>query len=107
LGFFNNGDSFNLYFKWVYFFLFGKKGLEWLGNLELYQPHNKPLKNLLETYEVICQKVSETDWLIREVMATDRDCQLLLTIPGRGFSGCVGKGRDRGYRKISDIFTSL
>jgi transposase len=33
---------------------------------------------------VICQKVSETDWLIKEIMVADRDCQLLKTIPGIG-----------------------
>jgi len=69
--------------------LFGKKGLEWLGSLELCEPDNKLLKNLLETYEVICQKISETEWLIKEIMAKDRDCQLLLTIPGIGDFLCV------------------
>jgi transposase len=33
---------------------------------------------------VICQRVSETDRLIKEIMAADRDCQLLKTIPGIG-----------------------
>jgi transposase len=64
--------------------LFGKKGLEWLRSLVVCEPDNKLLKSLLETYEVICQKVSETDWLIKEIMAADRDCQLLKTIPGIG-----------------------
>lgn len=64
--------------------LFGKKGLEWVGNLELSEPDNKLIKNLLETHEVICQRVSETDRLIKEIMAADRDCQLLKTIPGIG-----------------------
>lgn len=69
--------------------LFGKKGLEWLKSQELCEPDNKLLENLLEIYEVISQKVSETDWLIKEIMGEDSDCQLLKTIPGIGDFLCV------------------
>jgi transposase len=64
--------------------LFGKRGLEWLRSLELCEPDNKLLKNLLETHEVICQKIGQTEWRIKEIMAKYRDCQLLKTIPGIG-----------------------
>lgn len=64
--------------------LFGKRGLEWLRSLELSEPDNKLLKNLLETHEVICQKIGQTEWRIKELMAKYRDCQLLKTIPGIG-----------------------
>ena len=64
--------------------LFGKRGVEWLRSLELCEPDNKLLKNLLETHEVICQKIGETEWRIKEIMAKYRDCQLLKTIPGIG-----------------------
>lgn len=61
--------------------LFGKKGLR---SLELSEPDNKLIKNLLETYEVICQNIAETEWLIKEIMAGEGDCKLLKTIPGIG-----------------------
>lgn len=64
--------------------LFGKKGLEWVGNLELSEPDNKLLRDLLETYEVICQNIAETEWLIKEIMSGEGDCKLLKTIPGIG-----------------------
>jgi transposase len=64
--------------------LFGRKGLEWLGSLELCDPDNKLLRGLLETYEVICQNIAETEWLIKEIIAEEGDCKLLKTIPGIG-----------------------
>jgi len=64
--------------------LFGKKGLNWLKELELSEPDSKLLKGLLETYEGISEKIRATNWLIKEIISKDSDCQLLKTIPGIG-----------------------
>lgn len=64
--------------------LFGKKGLEWLKGLEIPGPDNKLLKDLLETLVGINKKIKETDWLIKEILQRDQNCQLLKTIPGLG-----------------------
>lgn len=76
--------------------LFGKKGLEWVGNLELSEPDNKLIKNLLETHEVICQRVSETDRLIKEIYGSGQRLSAIKDdTRDRRFSGCFDKGRDR------------
>lgn len=64
--------------------LFGKKGIEWIRSLELGDADDKLLKSLLDTYEVLSNKIEETRWLIKEIMSADGDCQLLETIPGIG-----------------------
>jgi len=64
--------------------LFGKGGLEWLKGLSLDEPDEKILEGLLEVYEILCQEIKKTDGLVRSIVRSDSDCQLLKSIPGIG-----------------------
>ena len=64
--------------------LFGKGGLEWLKGLTLYDPDEKILEGLLEVYEILCQEIKKTDGIVRSIVRSDTDCQLLKSIPGIG-----------------------
>jgi transposase len=64
--------------------LFGKGGLQWLGELRLKDPDEKMLRGLLETYELLCKQVKATDRHVKDIMDSDEDCALLKSIPGIG-----------------------
>ena len=64
--------------------LFGKAGLKWLSGLELAEPDNSILKGLLGVYEVLCERIKETEKVVREIVERDEDCRLLKSIPGIG-----------------------
>ena len=48
-------------------------------------------------YQVICQKIEKTDWLINEIMARASEYQLLKTIHGIGDFLCVLIKVEIGY----------
>jgi transposase len=64
--------------------LFGKGGLGWLGELRLNDPDEKMLRGLLGIYEVLCKEVHRTDGVVKEIGRSDKDCELLQSIPGIG-----------------------
>jgi len=64
--------------------LFGKKGLQWLSELRLNGSEEKMLRGLLEVYELLCKQVRATDKIVKEIVESDEDCELLKSIPGIG-----------------------
>jgi transposase len=64
--------------------LFGKGGLRWLGELRLKDPDEKMLRGLLEVYELLCKQVRAADRIVKEIVDSDEDCELLKSIPGIG-----------------------
>jgi len=64
--------------------LFGKGGLQWLSELRLNGSEEKMLRGLLEVYELLCKQVRATDKIVKEIVESDEDCELLKSIPGIG-----------------------
>jgi len=64
--------------------LFGKKGLAWLGSLQLAFPADILLKQLLAAYEVLSAQIRESDGLVKDLLKSDPNCQLIATVPGFG-----------------------
>ena len=64
--------------------LFGKGGLGWLQGLRLKDPDKKILEGLLGIYEVLCKEVHKTDRVVKEIARSDKDYELLQSIPGIG-----------------------
>jgi len=64
--------------------LFGKKGICWLYSLNLKQPDQDILNDLLDLEENLKKKIQQSDRRIKEIYQSDEECQLLKSIPGIG-----------------------
>ena len=66
--------------------LFGKKGLNWLKslNFENKRTANELLKDCLDIYELFERKKKKSDTLIKKILSKDKECELLMSIPGIG-----------------------
>lgn len=64
--------------------LFGKKGMTWLRGLDLGEPSDTLLGQLLAVYDELDKEVRQSDRLVAELYLTDTDCQLLKKTPGIG-----------------------
>ena len=64
--------------------LFGKRGLQWLNQLQLRGRYQRILEGHLETLEFIKKEVKRLDCLIDHIVKNSQEAQLLQTIPGIG-----------------------
>jgi len=76
--------------------LFGASGMEWLKQVVLPGQDNQLLASELELLEVLKQKISASNGLVRELARGDKRVKLLRSIPGLGpfFSVLVAKEID-------------
>jgi transposase len=66
---------------------FGKKGMEWLRELELRPIHNRIKEERMAIIEYYNKLISKLDRELEINSKTDQDVQLLMTIPGIGKIG--------------------
>lgn len=64
--------------------LFGKRGLQWLNHLQLRGTYQRILKGYLETFEFVKDELKEIDKIINKMIKSNKQAQLLQTIPGVG-----------------------
>jgi len=64
--------------------LFGKRGLQWLKQLQLRGRYQRILEGHLETLEFLRQEVKRMDRLIDQIIKDNHQARLLQTIPGIG-----------------------
>jgi transposase len=64
--------------------LFGKKGLQWLHQLELKSFPRKAVDSLLEMEAVLTEKIDESNKMVKELYQADEDCKRIDSIPGFG-----------------------
>jgi transposase len=64
--------------------LFGRKGKAWLSELELPEPDNKMLADLLEFEGDQCKRIQESDVAVKNLFDADADCRRVASIPGFG-----------------------
>jgi transposase len=64
--------------------LFGRKGRQWLAGLQLTDPDEKMLRDLIDSEEYVSQRIKESDTLVGELFANDADSQRVSSIPGFG-----------------------
>jgi len=76
--------------------LFGASGIEWLKQVVLPGEDNRLLVSELELLEVLKQKISRSDGIVKELARQDSKVKLLRSIPGLGpfFSVLVAKEID-------------
>ncbi len=65
--------------------LFGKKGIKWLKSLELREPFLKEIQTLLNLLEEINQKIKEINKTLQRIAKTDKEIEILTSIPGIGY----------------------
>jgi len=84
--------------------LFGASGMEWLRSVVLPGEDNRLLVSELELLEVLKQKISQSDGIVKELGKRDKRAKLLRSIPGLGpfFSVLVAKEIDDISRFKSD-----
>ena len=84
--------------------LFGASGMEWLKQVVLPGEDNRLLISELSLLEVLKQKISESNGVVKELAKGDRSVKLLRSIPGLGhfFSVLVAKEIDDIRRFKSD-----
>jgi transposase len=87
--------------------LFGASGMEWLKGVVLPGEDNRLLVSELELFEILKQKISQSNGLVNELGKGDNRAKLLRSIPGFGpfFSVLVAKeiddiGRFKGDKKL-------
>jgi transposase len=64
--------------------LFGRKGKQWLRQLELQQPDENMLEELLESEEFLCKRIQGSDAAVKDLFDNDEDCKRVASIPGFG-----------------------
>jgi len=64
--------------------LFGKQGLLWLKAQQLLSPHKEELLQLLAVYQELSANIDTSNRACAEALATSKEAQLLVTIPGVG-----------------------
>ena len=87
--------------------LFGASGMEWLKRVELPGEDKRLLPSELEILEVLKQKISQSNGIVKELARGDKRIKLLRSIPGLGpfFSVLVAKeiddiSRFKGDKKL-------
>jgi transposase len=67
--------------------LFSQKGMKWLASLEWAKEEDKKMvESNLRVVEAVNKEISITNDMIEEMYRTDKDAQLLATIPGIGIT---------------------
>jgi len=64
--------------------LFGRKGKQWLGQLQLQNPDKNMLEDLIESEEHLCKRIQESDSLVKNLFVNDPDSKRVAAIPGFG-----------------------
>jgi transposase len=64
--------------------LFGKKGRQWLKQLQLKTISMSALHNLLEMEIALSEKIKQSDLQVKELYQADEDCKRIDSIPGFG-----------------------
>lgn len=64
--------------------LFGKKGRQWLKQLQLKTTPMSALHNLLEMEVALSEKIKESDQDVKKLYQADEDCKRIDSIPGFG-----------------------
>jgi transposase len=64
--------------------LFGGKGKQWLRRLQLEQPDEKMLNDLLESEEFLCKRIQDSDAAVKDLFEADSDFKRVASIPGFG-----------------------
>jgi transposase len=64
--------------------LFGKKGRQWLPQLQLKPIPMVALNNLLEIEVALSEKIKQSDQDVKELYQSDEDCKRIDSIPGFG-----------------------
>jgi transposase len=64
--------------------LFGKRGKEWLQQLQLPEVFNSALKNLIDLEMFLTEKIKQSDRHVKEIYQASEQCKLIRTIPGFG-----------------------
>ncbi len=70
--------------------LFGKQGLRWLKELQIVRLMRLQLDNLLNQLEVTESAIFQCETELREIAKSEKDIQLLMSIPGVGMKVALG-----------------
>ena len=64
--------------------LFGKKGMQWLHQLELKEITHKAVHGLLDMEAALTEKINESNKSVKDLYEADEDCKRVDSIPGFG-----------------------